>query len=234
MNQDRPSPFDLLKPLAGRTLEAALNRALALDPDTRESLRGLDGRRVVVRIATPPLALQIHVRGERLHVGAVEDGEPDLAVRGTLGGLLSQLPFFKRDDAPSVGTLRIEGDADLARRLQRLAARFSPDWQQPFTSVFGDVLGVQIAKAFAAGLGHARGAAGALAANVAEYVTEESRDVVARGELEAFYDDVDMLRDDVERLAARVSRLRHASMPQAPGPWPGAPGGPGYGPRGGA
>jgi ubiquinone biosynthesis protein UbiJ len=208
MNDTR-SPLDAFKPLAGRTLEAALNRALALDPDTRESLRALDGRRVVLRIAAPVLALQITVEGERLRVGPVEAAhEPDLAVRSTLGALIAQLPFLKRDDAPPVGKLRIEGDADLARRLQRMAERFDPDWQQPFAAVFGDVLGVQIANALAAGLRQARDAAGALAGSAAEYVTEESRDVVPRGELAAFNDDVDELRDDVERLAVRVARLR--------------------------
>ncbi len=209
----RPSPFDSLlgawKPLAGRTLEAALNRALALDPDTRDGLRALDGRRVVLRIAAPPLALQVRVAGDRLEVGPVDEAEePDLGVRATLGGLLSQLPFFKRDDAPPVGKLRIEGDADLARRLQKLAARFDPDWQQPFAAVFGDVIGVQVANAIAGGLRHAREAAGAFAINAAEFVTEESRDVVARAELNAFHDDVDTLRDDVERMAARVARVR--------------------------
>jgi ubiquinone biosynthesis protein UbiJ len=211
---DRPSPFDSLKPLAGRALEAALNRALALDPETRDSLKALDGRRVLLRIASPPLAVQVRVAGDRLEVGPADEDEPDLAVRATLGGLLSQLPFFKRDDAPPVGKLRIEGDADLARRLQKLAQRFDPDWQQPFAAVFGDVIGVQIANALAGGLRHARGAAGAFASNAAEFVTEESRDVVPRDELNAFHDDVDTLRDDVERIAARVARLRqHAGGP---------------------
>ena len=205
---DRPSPLSSLKPLAGRALESALNRALALDPDTRSQLRMLDGRRVVVRLAAPALALQVKVNGERLEVGPVADEtEPDLAVRGTLGGLLAQLPFFKRDDAPPVGKLRIEGDADLARRLQKLAQRFDPDWQQPFAEVFGDVLGVQIANLLASGLKHARDAGSTLAQNTAEFVTEESRDVLGRDELNAFYDDVDTLRDDVERLAARIGRL---------------------------
>lgn len=205
----RPSPFDSLKPLAGRALEAALNRALALDPETRDGLRALDGRRVALRVAAPPLALQVRVTGDRLEVGPVDESEePDLGVSGTLGGLISQLPFFKRHDAPPVGKLRIEGDADLARRLQKLAERFDPDWQQPFAAAFGDVLGVQIANALAAGLKHARDAAGAFAGNAAEFVTEESRDVVPRDELDAFHDDVDTLRDDVERIAARVSRLR--------------------------
>ncbi len=204
-----PSALGALKPIAGRALEAALNRALALDPDTRDGLRTLDGRRVALRVASPPLALQVRVAGDRLEVGPIEgEGEPDLSVRSTLGGLLSQLPFLRNDDAPPVGKLRIEGDAELARRLQRLAERFDPDWQQPFVRVFGEVLGVQIANSFAAGLRHARGAAGAFAGNAAEYVTEESRDVIPREELNAFHDDVDTLRDDVERLAARVGRLR--------------------------
>lgn len=202
-------PLARLKPIAGQALEVALNRTLALDPDTRDALRALDGRRVALRLASPPVALQVRVEGDHLRVGPVEDErEPDLSVRSTLGGLIGQLPFLRNDDAPPVGQLRIEGDADLARRLQRLAERFDPDWQQPFARVFGDVLGVQVANALAAGLRQAKVVAREFAGSAAEYVTEESRDVVARAELDAFHDDVDVLRDDVERAAARVSRLR--------------------------
>lgn len=204
----RRTPLDTLKPLAGRALEAALNRALALDPDTRDGLRTLDGRRLVVRLATPPMALQITVDGERLRVGPVDgDADPDLSVRATLGGLLAQLPFLRRDDAPPVGQLRIEGDADLARRLQRLAERFDPDWQRPFVAAFGDIVGVQVAQLFAGAFRTARDAAGVLATNAADYVQHETQDVVSRDELAAFYDDVDTVRDDVERLAARIARL---------------------------
>lgn len=201
-------PFNWKVP-AGHALELSLNQALALDPDTGVALRALDGRRVVLHLSAPPLALQVTVDGEHLRVGPVDaDLAPDLAVRSSLGGLISQLPFLRNDDAPPVGQLRIEGDADLARRLQRLAERFDPDWQQPFTRVFGDVLGVQVANAIAAGLRQARVVAREFAGSAAEYVTEESRDVVARAELDAFLDDVDVLRDDVERCAARIERLR--------------------------
>lgn len=202
------SPFDALKPIAGRALESALNRALALDPETREGVRRLDGQRIELTLSSPPLALQLRVDGERLVVGPVDPGsEPDLAVRTTLAGMLAQLPFLRRDDAPPVGKVRVSGDADLARQLQRLAERFDPDWHQPFAAVFGDVIGVQVANAVASALRGARGLGGALARNAAEYVVEESRDVVGRDELDAFHDDVDDLRDGVERLAARIARL---------------------------
>ena len=200
------------KPLAGRTLEAALNRALALDPDTRDSLRGLEGRRIALQLQSPPLAMQVRVEGERLAVGPVDAAvEPDLSVRSTLGALIAQLPMFRRDDAPPVGRLHVSGDAELARRLQRLAERFDPDWQQPFAAVFGDVLGVQIANTVASALKQARHAGRNLAQTAAEYVTEESRDIVGRDELNAFHDDVDALRDDAERLAARVMRLQRGA-----------------------
>ena len=218
---DRRTPLDSLKPMAGRALEAALNRALALDPETRDGLRALHGRRVALHVAAPPLALQVRVDGERLQVGPVDaDVEPDLSVRSTLAGLLAQVPAMiglTRDDAAApVGKLRIEGDADLARRLQRLAGRFDPDWQQPFAAVLGDVVGVQVANAVAGALRQARGAAGAFATSAAEYVTEESRDVVPRDELNAFHDDVDTLRDDVERTAARIARLHRGGGSSSP------------------
>ena len=203
------SPFDALKPLAGRALEAALNRALALDPDTRDALARLDGRRISLSLDSPPLALSLQVSGERLAVGPVDAGdEPDLAVRTTLAGMLGQLPFLRREEATPPGRVRVSGDAELARQLQRMASRFDPDWQQPFVSVFGEVLGVQLANAVAGALRQARTLGAGLAQDAAEFVTEESRDVVARAELDAFLDDVDVLREDTDRLAARVARLR--------------------------
>ena len=202
------APFNWKQP-AGRALEAALNRAVALDPDTQAALASLDGQRVALRLTAPPLAMQVQVDGNALRVGPVDtDIEPDLGVRSTLAGLLGQLPIFRRGDAPPVGKLRIEGDAELARRLQQLAKNFDPDWALPFTRVFGDIAGVQIAKALAAGLKQAQVASRNLAETAVEYVTEESRDVVPRSELEAFHDDVDGLRDDVERLASKVARLQ--------------------------
>lgn len=203
------SPFDALKPLAGRALEAALNRALALDPDTLHALKSLDGRQVALTLDAPALALQVMVAGDRLRVGPVDSGhEPDLAVRTTLGGLLAQIPFLRKDHATPVGRVRVSGDAELARRLQTLAERFDPDWQQPFVAVFGEIIGVQIANAARAALRQMRSVGASLAQNAAEFVTEESRDVVGRAELNAFHDDVDGLRDDVDRLQAKVDRLR--------------------------
>ncbi len=206
MTDPAASPFDALKPLAGRALEQALNRLVALDPDTAGALQRLGGRRIGLALEAPPIALDISVDAGRLKVGPPTQ-EPDLGIRATLSGVLSQLPFLRRDDAPPVGKVRINGDADLARHLQQLAKRFDPDWDKPFADVFGSVLGPQIARglreALKAGAGFAKG----FSRDTVDYLTEESRDLVGKAELAAFHDDVDALRDRAERLAARLARL---------------------------
>lgn len=202
-------PFNWKVP-AGRALQLALNRALALDEDTRTALAALEGRQVQLHLQSPPLALAITVVDGALQVGPAS-GEADLSVRASLSALLRQLPPLRRDDAAPVGQLRIEGDAELARRLQKLAQGFEPDWAEPLTRVFGDVLGMQMANGFAFALRRAKTAAQGFASDSADWLTEESRVVVGREELAAFHEDVDAIRDDVERLAARIARLGAAS-----------------------
>jgi len=103
--------------------------------------------------------------------------------------------------------MRISGDAELARQLQRLAEGFDPDWERPFADVLGPLIGPQVARALRSALQGARTQGSRFAASVAEYLTEEGSELVARAEQQAFFEDVDALRDDVERLAARVARL---------------------------
>ena len=100
-------PFFNWKVPAGRALQLALNRALALDEDTRTALAALEGRQVQLHLQSPPLALAITVMDGALQVGSAS-GEADLSVRASLSALLRQLPLLRRDDAALVGQLIIE------------------------------------------------------------------------------------------------------------------------------
>lgn len=196
----------------GRALEAALNRALALDVDTQASLQALDGRAVGVTFAGTGVAMRVAVDGARLRVGPAFAGDSDLRVSATPGSLLGMAFARLRGDADAAmpGKVEIAGDADLARRLERLVSRFEPDVDQAFADVFGDVAGFQVARALRRGLARARDGAKGLVRDSAEWLVEERRDLVARAEMDAFLDDVDDLRDRGDRLEARVRRLRES------------------------
>lgn len=196
--------------LLGRLLQGVLNRALALDPDTRAQLRRLDGRALRIDFTHTPLALRLAVAGDRLEVGPAAAGDSALRVAATPGSLLA-LALRRGDDAAlAPGKIEIAGDAELARRLEKIASRYQPDFEEAFARVFGDVIGVKIAQGFAAALGYARERSQALLRDGADYLREESRDLVAPGEMDEFLDDVDTLRERSERLQSRIARLAAA------------------------
>jgi len=194
-----------LRKLAGRALESALNHTLSLDPDTQQRLAALDGRSVQLHLRGPELALAISVDGARLKVGPPQDGS-QLKVAATPGSLLAML--FRRDeDGIAPGKVEIAGDAELARRLEKLAGKFAPDFEEAFARSFGDVLGVPLARAVRKGLAHARDTASHLTEDGADWLRDEARVAMAPGEVEGFLDGVDDVRERSERLESRVQRL---------------------------
>ena len=198
-----------LRKLAGSALETALNHALSLDPDTQVRLATLDGRSVQLHLRGVDLALAITVEGSRLKVGPAPDSS-DLRVAATPGSLLSMLFRRHGDESMAPGKVDIAGDAELARRLEKLASGFAPDFEEAFTRTFGDVLGVPLANAVRDGLAHARDTASHLSQDGAAWLRDETRIALAPGEVETFLDEVDALRERTERLDARLARLERA------------------------
>ena len=191
----------------GRLLEAALNRAVALDDETRARLAGLEGRRIGIELHGTPLALSISVDAARLRVGPHWQAASDLNLRAAPGSLLAFA--LRRGDggnAAAPGKVDISGDAELARRVEKLLRGFRPDIEEAFAKTFGDTIGVPMAGALRAAFEWSRESAESLARDSAEFLRDDSRDLVAPAEMDAFLDGVDALRERVDRLAARVGR----------------------------
>lgn len=200
-----------LRRLAGRTLQVALNRVAALDPDLRGALTKLDGRRIGVRLTGAELAFDIVVRDGALRVEPPlhpEDtsARSDLSIAATPFLLLAMAMPREGDTLPP-GKVEIAGDAELARRMEKLARDFAPDFEAAFARAFGEVLGVPIARAFRDATQWLREGAEHAATDTADWLRDDARLVVPRGEMDDFLDEIDALRERVERLDARVRRL---------------------------
>ena len=200
----------------GRLLERVLNRALALDVPTRERLAALEGRRIGVELRGLNLDLVICVREARLCVGPHWDAPRDLNLRAAPGSLLAMVLRRGEDSVVPPGKVEISGDAELARRVEKILRGFRPDIEEVFARTFGDVLGVPLARALQRAFVWGRESAQALVQDTAEFLREESRDLVAPAEMEQFLDDVDGLRERTDRLEARVQRLARRACGGAP------------------
>ena len=204
MSAESPSP--LLAPL-GRALEQLLNAALALDAGAHERLGAIEGRSLEFGWAPAGIGLRAEVRGGRIVIGPRQPGASDLSMHGSLAGFL-RLALPEYAGRLPQGKVSVQGDAELARELERLLRGFRPDLALPVERTLGPEAGAiaeRIARSLAQGLGRALAD---LPRDLADYVRDERRDAVAREELEDFTGEVERLRDGVERLAQRVAGLR--------------------------
>ena len=191
-------------------LEAILNRNIAASFAARQLCRQLQGKVLALQAVGIPSALPATLffrsSGDAMSILTRYDEQPDATLSGT------PLALLRVASARDVATLRssgirIEGTAEIAQAFSELLGAARPDLEEELSRVIGDVAAHQVGNAARSLLAFGRRAADTLTQNVAEYLQEEGRDVPARTEAEEFYAGVDRVRDDVERLEARLSVL---------------------------
>ena len=111
------------------------------------------------------------------------------------------------ENALRPGSLDLTGDVATAEAFQELLGYAKPDIEEELSGIVGDVAAHRLGEV-ARGVGNwARNARETMASNIREYLQEEGRDAPSRYEVDRFTRDVHALRDDVERVEARINRL---------------------------
>ena len=187
------------------TLENVLNRGLPRSPRAQQLCAELTGRRIAIE--APAMArLLVESTGNSLRVtrGSLPaDAE-------VIGGPLSLLALGGgASDAPlSRGEIEVRGDAELVEKFRELARLLAPDPEEELSLLVGDVAAHRIRRLARGALGWSRNAAATLLQDVGEYFSHERGDLVSRQEGEQFLRGVDGLREDVDRLDARLELLK--------------------------
>jgi ubiquinone biosynthesis protein UbiJ len=152
---------------------------------------------------------QTGIKDEFIKLSEHYDGVPDTVLKGSPAALFKM--GMVSDVAPMTlkGEVEISGDMRLGREFKKLLAEMDIDWEEHLASFIGDAPAHQVTGAAKQFVGWANKAKQAILADVSEYLQEESRDVVTGAELEMFYEDVDNLRNDVDRLQAKVEALKN-------------------------
>ena len=188
-------------------LLARVNRTLAETTPARELARDLENREFAVRISRSALAICLAVEDGRLVRRDVAAETPDVIVEGPLSGLV-QLALAEGDMAALGDSgVTITGRADLAQKFERLLKLSRPDPEEELAGIIGDAAAHRVGETVRRLADWGRRSGSIMAANVREYLQEESRELPSRYEMDRFERDVQTLRDDVERTEARLRRL---------------------------
>ena len=192
-----------------RPVASVLNRNIRETTPARELCARLDGTVIAVRVSNTALATWFIAHEDMLELRTEYDGEPDVIISGSLL-TLARMAGESGLGALRDGSLELTGDAHQAECFQRLLELAKPDLEEELSGVVGDAAAHRVGEILR-GIGKwGRDARSTMGANIREYLQEESRDAPSRYEVDRFSNDVGSLRDDVDRLAARIDRLQRA------------------------
>jgi ubiquinone biosynthesis protein UbiJ len=188
-----------------KLLEAELNRWVSESTAARDRLATLIGTSFAVHVEGLALTAVLHADAGRLRL----DRDATDATATLRASPLDLLRLVRADGVSDVKRTHasLSGDLEVAERYSQLFKVAQPDLEEEVAKWVGDIPAHALGESVRDVRAWLKRAVGALRMNTAEYLQEESRAMPAPLEAEAFFSDVERLRDDVERAAARLTRL---------------------------
>ncbi len=189
-----------------RPVAKVLNRNIQATTPARELCRQLSGTVVAIRVRNTALTAWFIVHDDSLELATESDREPNVSISGSILTLASMAGESGLKSIRA-GSLELTGDPVLAEDFQRLLTYARPDIEEELSGIVGDAAAHRLGE-IAKSVGNwSRDARATMGENIREYLQEESRDLPSRYEVERFTANVNALRDDVDRLEARIKRL---------------------------
>ena len=183
-------------------IAAALNRLLDEETWARERLVPFTGETVEFRApALPSLRFAITEQGR------LEPSEPGASLSLTVELGPESLPALVRGQEHFMHSVHVSGNAKLASEVLMLVRHLRWDPEEDLARIFGDVAAHRLAGAARGLFAWHADAASRLAESAVDYLVAEKRWLVTRAEHEAFAAGVAGLRDDMERVEARLRHL---------------------------
>ncbi len=156
-------------------------------------------------------AIRAAVSADRLALLAGGESEADAVISGSPWSLVELLAGGLRSTggpaAEGRAATRIRGDAEVASRYRELFVLARPDFEEELSRLTGDVAARALSQFARAALSWVRKSGRTAGENLAEYLQEESRDLVNGSELEEFLLGVDQSRETADRIEIRLARL---------------------------
>lgn len=192
---------------AGEILEQTVNAALRLDPDGSAALGRFAGKVIAIELQGVPLTLYCLPATGSMMLLTHYTGEPDTTLSGRPLALLK----LATGDSRRVlfeGEVKIQGDVELGQQFKQVIDRLHIDWEEALSRISGDVVAHKAGYLLREIGNWWANTRERVADNGTEYLQQEMWLLPTRPEVERFYQDVETLRDDVARLAARLAQLK--------------------------
>lgn len=188
-------------------LEKAINRYLALDSESKKRIHSLQNKIVTLELRGTPLTMQMIFSYDTVQLKWDDFVDPDLIIRGTPLNLLhmslatDRRKFFAED-------IIIEGNMELAQQVLAVFDELEIDWEDYMSTWVGDVPAYQTGRIMRHLKNTHERMRKLFSYNINEYVHEEINLFPPKEELQQYFREVDELRMAVDRLEARIEKIK--------------------------
>lgn len=191
-------------PLNFTPITASINHLLAQEPWAQRMLAAHAGKVACIDGAAVKLTWQVS------QDGFLQAPPPDTAVNVTIRFKLSDLPLIAQNRERAFSYVKIDGDADFANTISQVSQGLRWDAEHDLSKLVGDIAAVRIVAGGNALMAGVQATHKKLTENLAEYFLEEQPMLVRPQAVSDFTNDVTKLRDDLERLAKRINKLKNS------------------------
>jgi ubiquinone biosynthesis protein UbiJ len=181
-----------------------LNEQIRSSTAARDQLAAIEGKRFAVTITGTDMRVVAEARGGEMRLSYV--GDADVELDASLIDLARLARSATLTDLKGSGA-HLTGDLHVAEAFAQLLRLAMPGPEAALADWIGDMPAHAVGKVSRGMFGWTKRTHRALEQNVAEYLQEESPTLIPPALASEFADEVDRLRDDVERAERRVELL---------------------------
>lgn len=215
----------MLAILALGAVEQLINQWIDLDLPTRLQLNQLEGKLLRVVIDAPQLSVDVLFDQDKVRISATPTGMPErpslfeqrpydhaempqTATTTLHVKNLIELSKLMGSTPGETGNIPLQGDMSLLQQLQRILAQAEPDLASKLAPAIGAIPASQIANALQQGQQQFGRISKALLHHGTDTLVEDSGLFAARWQLDKLKQGSRDLRQDIERLQARVNQMQ--------------------------
>ena len=191
-----------------KALELLVNQALKLDPATREQMLRLSGKSIGIECTEPALEIVILIHNDAIELQAFSGQKATSHLTGNLAAFSELLTAEDKVAALINGNLRLQGDSQLLMELQKILQNLDLDWEFQLAKLIGDLPAHWLGKLSRDTLGWLKATQPVFMRHLQEFIVEEAQLSPTRQEIEQFINAVQDTVQSVERLEAKITRLK--------------------------
>ncbi len=208
MNAQKQNRIPELNALLGASLETLINKLISLDEETAQSLTEIEAKFITLEVSDLNLQLTFHIQTPRIRLMTEFCGQEDTLII-TNSKTITEMGIQKFSEASTSlhGKLEIKGDIETGQKFKSILDSLNIDWEEHLSHLTGDVIAHQIFRTFSKLKTWGKESWEHLTQDSSAWITDEKKLSPHVHELDYFSRQVNKIRNDVERAAARLQLL---------------------------